>query len=52
MWREVHEASSGITVAQVTATPFLDGPDGSGALGLATSGRRLKDAGEAFIAAA
>lgn len=49
MWREVHAASSGITIAGVTSTPFLDGPDGSGTLGLATATRRLKDTGEAFI---
>lgn len=49
MWREVYAASSGITIAGVTATPFLDGPDGSGTLGLATATRRLKDTGEAFI---
>ena len=49
MWRDVSEASSGITVACVTATPLFDGPDGSGQLGLATTSRRMKDAGEAFV---
>lgn len=50
MWRDVCEASSGITVTAVTATPFLDAPEPGGQLGLATGSRRLKDAGEAFLA--
>lgn len=53
MWRDVHAATSALDISSVVATPFLDRVDGSGPvreMGLATVGRRLKDAGEAFVA--
>lgn len=47
MWRDVRTAARSYRIAAVTATPLLDAP---GRLGLATDRRRLKDAGEAFLA--
>ena len=47
MWRDLRRAEGSYDITSVTITPLLDAP---GRLGLATDGRRLKDAGEAFLA--
>ena len=47
MWSDVRTAARSYDITSVTITPLLDGP---GRLGIATAERRLKDAGEAFLA--
>lgn len=47
MWRDVRRAEGSYDITSVTVTPLLDGP---GRLGIATADRKLKDAGEAFLA--
>ncbi len=47
---DLAEVTSSLTITAVTASPFVDDPDHPDRLGLATASRRLKDAGEAFVA--
>lgn len=47
MWRDVRAAAGSLTITAVTASPLLDTTDRPG---LATAERRVKDAGEAFLA--
>ena len=47
MWRDVRAASSSMAITAVTASSLLDAADRPG---LATAERRMKDAGEAFLA--
>ncbi|MEI7546819.1 MAG: family 1 glycosylhydrolase [Actinomycetota bacterium] len=47
MWRDVRTAARSVTITAVTITPLFDA---TGRLGIATPERRLKDAGEAFLA--
>ncbi len=47
MWRDVRAAQGSLPILSVTATPLFDTSDRPG---LATAQRRLKDAGEAFLA--
>jgi beta-glucosidase len=47
MWRDVRAAAGSLTITAVTASPLLDAADRQG---LATAERRVKDAGEAFLA--
>lgn len=52
MWRDVRLVATSRAITSVTATPFLDSPapaGGQARLGLATTERRVKDAGEAFL---
>lgn len=53
MWRDARVVATSRAITSVTATPFLDSPAQAGGptrLGLATAERRVKDAGEAFLA--
>lgn len=53
MRRDVDGARTALDVSMVMVTPFLDRVDANGTVienGLATATRRLKDAGEAFVA--
>ena len=47
MWRDVRAAEGSLALTSVTASPLLDAADRPG---LATESRRIKDAGEAFLA--
>ena len=47
MWRDVRAAAGSLDITAVTASPLLDAPE---RLGLATAQRKVKDAGEAFLA--
>lgn len=47
MWRDVRRAEASYRIASVTVTPLLDS---TGRPGIATADRKLKDAGEAYLA--